>query len=224
MAGKRPKRRLSKPVERRRILSDAQLYCNLMADVRGRLDVLRDVIAKTVALPNDLARLEFSALLLRKSMEQVAIGSLISNRDAYCAAFDEFQRVYHARKILRDIERVNPHFYPMPVVQEGKPEPGRPMHYRLVDDGFLTRDEFVKAYDKCAALLHAANPHGSTPSYAYFDRQIPLWADKLTRLLDLHVLRLVGAEIGYLIHMQESDGRVHHYTLSLDRVPKAVDN
>ena len=100
-----------------------------MGDVRGRMDVLFDVSSKKVAMPNDLARLEFSALLLRKSMEQVVLGSLISNRDAYCAAFDQFERVWHAKLILRDIERVNPNFYPMPIKQIGRPEPGR-VHYQ----------------------------------------------------------------------------------------------
>jgi len=214
-------RRLRKTGERRRAPSDAQLYCNLMTDVRGRMDVLRDVVSKAIALPNDLARLEFAALLLRKCLEQVALGSLISNREAYCVAYNKFEREWNARLILRDIERVNPPFYPIPVKQSGRPEAGR-VHYQLIEDGFLTRKEFVKVYDKCAALLHAPNPYGSTPNYEYLAKQIPDWAKRLTRLLDQHVLRLAGAEIGALIHMREADGQVHHYGLTLDQLPKAV--
>ncbi len=59
-----------------RTISDqeaATTYCTLMAEVKGRLAVLHAVHSKTYDLGNDLARMEFCALLIRKSLEQIAL-------------------------------------------------------------------------------------------------------------------------------------------------------
>lgn len=189
-------------------------YCNLMAEVKGRIAVLDSVYTKKVDLGSDLARLEFSALLLRKSLEQVAIASLVSNKKAFTAAYDHFAESWNARLIVRDIERVNPHFYPVPINDEVVDPISKHRHITQLTDGFLTQDEFVKAYDKCAALLHAQNPYGSIPDLAYFDRSIPIWKGQLFHLLDRHYIRLAGDDNIYLIHMHENDGKVHHYTMA----------
>jgi hypothetical protein len=190
------------------------MYCQLMTEVKGRMSVLESVINKKIDLTSDLARFEFSALLLRKSLEQIALASLISNRVEFCKAYTHFESAWNARLILQDIERVNPQFYPRPVEEVGTPEPGKPRHMRGVSEGFLTREEFVKVYDKCAALLHAPNPYGSAPDLAYFDTNIPLWRTRIFRLLDRHMFVLAGSNAVYLVQMHEEDGRVHHYTLS----------
>src|SRR5688572_32558483 len=99
--------------------ADPTMYCDLMAEVRGRFKVLHAVVNKKLDLGSDLARLEFSGLLLRKSLEQIALGSLISNRNAFCKAYSNFEKSWNARLILQDIERVNPEFYPRPVEEVG---------------------------------------------------------------------------------------------------------
>jgi hypothetical protein len=199
-----------------RTISDAEAattYCSLMTEVKGRLATLDAVHSKRIDLGNDLARLEFCALLLRKSLEQIAIGSLVSNRDAFCAAYDQFETCWNAELILADIERVNPHFYPQPVEIMPVAQPGQHHLRGGVIKEFLTRKDFVKVYGKCASLLHAANPYGRVPDLGYFDKQIPLWAGQIARLLEKHLLTVAGSGSVYLIQMHETDGRVHHYIL-----------
>lgn len=193
---------------------DVVTYCNLMAEVKGRIAVLEAVYTKKINLGSDLARFEFSALLLRKSLEQVALASLVSNRAAISAAYKHFSDSWNARLIVRDIERINPQFYPVPIDDEAADSATGNRHITQLKDGYLTKDDFVKAYDKCAALLHAPNPYGSAPDLKYFDKQLPIWRYQLFRLLDRHYITLAGDANVYLIHMHEADGKVHHYTMS----------
>lgn len=201
----------------KRTISDqeaATTYCTLMAEVKGRLAVLHAVHSKTYELGNDLARMEFCALLVRKSLEQVALASLVSNREAFCAAYDQFETCWNAKLILADVERVNPKFYPQPVETLASPEPPAKFHLKGLTDGFLTRNEFVNVYEKVASLLHAPNPYGRTPDLAFFDKNVPLWGAQIARLLDKHLFVLAGSSSVFFVQMHEDDGRVHHYTLN----------
>lgn len=72
--------------------------------------------------------------------------------------------------------------------------------------GFLTREGFVKVYEKCGKMMHANNPFGSKADLEYYTAKIPEWEDLIIGLLNNHIIHLKGVEGFYVIHMQE-DGR-----------------
>lgn len=159
--------------------------------------------------------MEAACIQLRKMLELVAFASLVANKDVYAKVQADFAKHWNAQLLLKDLERVNPHFYPAPMVQERSDRPDVKWHVRDVGDGFMTREEFVEVYKKCGRLLHAANPFGNQPSYAFYRKHIPLWQARLRALLAIHAVKLVGQSNVWMVHMQEHDhDRVTAYTLT----------
>ncbi|MEM9299845.1 MAG: hypothetical protein AAGA64_15890, partial [Bacteroidota bacterium] len=58
--------------------------------------------------------------------------------------------------IFKELERINPNFYPVPVKSTiDKLDP------RLKQDGYLKKDKAIKVYKSCGGYLHATNPFKS---------------------------------------------------------------
>jgi hypothetical protein len=195
-------------------LKDIHSYCHLMDEVKGRIVMLEKLASGKMKLQPDLARLEFSALLLRKSLEQVALANLVSNKVLFTLKYKHFAECYHAKYILNDIAAINPDFYPVPMEHGGKDPATGISQMNIVQNGYLTRKDFEKAYEKCAALLHADNPYGSKPDLSYHAKKIPEWNRMLHRLLFQHRIQIVNDPSWYLIHLNEDDGKSRHYTLT----------
>jgi hypothetical protein len=114
--------------------------------------------------------------------------------------------------MLRDLERVNPDFYPQPMVEV--PSPDRRVVHELRDrqPDYLTKDEFERAYEKCGGLMHASNPYGSHLDFDYYRQKLPVWRLQIVNLLNIHKIRLVNDGVFYLVHMKEErDDKVHYY-------------
>jgi hypothetical protein len=86
-----------------------------------------------------------------------------------------------------------------------------------------SKDEFLKLYEKCGAIMHAGNPYGSQVDYSYYECNIQTWLDKIIGLLNSHTIKLVNDQNLYLVHMQEQrDGKVHHYVFAPSSGLKSV--
>jgi hypothetical protein len=58
---------------------------------------------------------------------------------------------------------VNPDFYPCLIVEvETHGAEGRKIEWKLVQSGFLSKDDSVKLYKKCGTILHSGNPFGTS--------------------------------------------------------------
>ncbi|MGF6601742.1 hypothetical protein P3T23_006493 [Paraburkholderia sp. GAS448] len=69
-----------------------------------------------------VAYLEASALQLRKGLEAIALSGIAPNQSAYAAhrakaeKNQDFTKDYHAKRIVNDLGKNNPDFYPLPVL------------------------------------------------------------------------------------------------------------
>ncbi len=90
------------------------------------------------------------------------------------------------------------------------------MDWQELKEGYLTKEDFLKVYEKCGKIMHADNPFGSKTDLDYYEKQIDIWINKIIRLLNSHLIKLVDDTNLYLIHMQEErDDKVHVYTFEL---------
>src|SRR5439155_22849972 len=111
----------------------------------------------------------------------------------------------------RDLEKVNPGFYPQPIVERYDEQRGMNA-LEPKREGFLTSDDLIQLYGKCGVILHASNPYSQPIDYAQYETEATISRDKIVRLLNCHTIRLLHDPNIYLIHMhEEQDGRVHHY-------------
>ncbi len=123
--------------------------------------------------------------------------------------------------LLRDLERLNPDFYPRPIVAAASQPPGAKLEWQDKPDGFLTRQDFLKLYEECAAILHAGNPYGRIIVYGCFEEDIADWLAKIMGLLNFHTIRLVNDPNLYVVHMQgEGEGKVRHSVFAPPPAPK----
>jgi hypothetical protein len=164
------------------IQKSARLYANCMSELKFRIAHAERMLTKLPerdSKENRILVAENIALQFRKAIELIALASIAANETQYARIRAEFHRDWNARLIFRDIERLNPKFYPKPIAGLSDPEyEGGPSIIEEFDDGFLDQEMAMGLYDKCASVLHADNPYSGKTDYQsilqYFSSQVPL--------------------------------------------------
>lgn len=152
---------------------------------------------------------EHMALQLRSALECLAYATLATNRTAYLAARPDGDKDWNARRILRDIEAVNPNFYPWPFTIRMDTTGS---HLDNADNYHLTRDAFVEAYEASSDLLHAPSPFRAQIDYRAQAIHLEKWAKLTTALLINHVVELPGH--GFVIAYIEPKTAICHAQLA----------
>jgi len=191
---------------------DGKKYCDLMEEVKRRIEVVNYFLSGQGNALYQPATIESVCLQIRKILELVAFGSLVANRDAYTAAYTKLSKAWNAGEILAELEKINPAFYPVPVIDVPSNVPGvQSRHQKRVGD-YLDKDEFKEVYGRCGVMAHAANPYGKGIDYMYYARKLPVWRTRIMNLLNAHDIHLLGNPGMYAIHMSEhGDDRVKFY-------------
>ena len=146
---------------------------------------------------------ETVGLQFRKIFELIALASLAANRNEYSAVYSDFAKHWEAAKLLKNLRRINPGFYPKPVIEVPANQPGVVNALKDRDQDYLTEDDLIEAHGRCGALMHGANPYGRPIDYAYYQRSFNTWKTKIVNLLNNHQVRLPGDPGFYLFHMKE---------------------
>jgi hypothetical protein len=191
---------------------DGEKYCNLMEEIKLRINVVTYFLSGQGHALYEPSTLESICLQIRKILELVAFGSLVANKEAYTAVFTKISKAWNANDILIELEKVNPDFYPVPIVELPSGVPGvKTRHEKRVGD-YLDETEFKEVYGRCGAMAHAANPYGKGIDYGYYARMLPVWRTRIVNLLNARNIQLLGNPGIYLIHMTEhGDDRVKFY-------------
>jgi hypothetical protein len=179
-----------------------ELYLNILKDIKYRTSVIERLFSDSSGVNLELTVLESACLQIRKILEQIALGSLVSNVKLYSQEYEKFQTFWNAEKMLRDMAKVNPRYFPIPISQEKSEITGVKSKLNLKnEDIYLNPKEFVKVYKKCGAILHAGNPFGSKISLEFYKKSIPIWHNKIINLLNSHEVHFVGDKNLYLFQM-----------------------
>lgn len=191
---------------------DIQKYCDLMEEIKLRVNVVDFFLTGKGHALYQPTGVESVGLQIRKILELIAFASLVANKDIYSAAYAKFASHWNARLLLRDLERVNPDFYPKPVLEAPTSHPRALHQLEGRQNDYLTKDEFERAYEKCGSIMHAENPYGSRADMNYFTEKLPYWRTQIVNLLNNHQVKLLNDPGFYIIHMRENqDSRVHYY-------------
>ncbi len=182
-----------------------QKYIGLMAEVKRRTAVIDAFALGASHALYRATTIESIYLQFRKILELIALGSLVANKDAFSKAYDKFAKYWNAEYVVKDMERVNPGFYPEPIIQQTSARPGVKMAWVGRKQDFLTKDDLIKLYKKCGGIMHSGNPYGSQIDYGYYEKAIGDWRTRILNLLNAHLIRLVNDENIYLIQMGAVD-------------------
>lgn len=189
---------------------DIQKYIWCMTEIKHRIEVIENFINETNStgqLPTDI---EFIALQYRKILELIALASICANKQLYSEKRNNFFADWHGKRILDDLEKVNPNFYPVPTKQILDDKTGRVIAVEKIQESYLTKELYIELYDKCGNLLHSFNPYSEYPDFESLKDELPIWKDRIVRLLNHHQIQLVNSNKQLWVLMQsEDDGKVH---------------
>lgn len=166
------------------------VYLNNMRDVKRRLRYSEEQIHE-FNNTHDYILLENAILHTRKSLECIAYASIAPNKKAYSKFRSEakkpadFRKDYHGAKILKQLGMVNKEFYPVPLV-EPKIVGMRQWHFDRLKDGYLTKSQYIKLYDRLGKFLHSDNPWDNDKGYLNLAKDIPESFKKIRALLQVH--------------------------------------
>jgi hypothetical protein len=173
---------------------DSSLYMKSMIQIRERLDTVMWLFASVNFLKHEaFFSTELIFLQFRKLLELLAFASLTVNKELYAKAHANFETHWRAKRMLEDLKKVNPDFYPWPLMVAGSAkemsEKGR-FHYELLKDGFLTPDEFVELYDASSQVIHTPNPFSRKAPSIDVKYPVPIWVERIRSLLRIHSVGL----------------------------------
>jgi hypothetical protein len=180
-------------------------YRAVLIEIKQRTAVVDAFMFGTVHALYVPTTIESTCLQIRKILELIAFSSLIANKDIYANQYKKFAEHWNAKLMLQDMERINPEFYPHPIIQKPSSIPGMKSDWSDRKDDFLTKDRFIKIYEKCGGILHADNPYGSKTDYNYYRGHLKEWRNSIVNLLNAHTIKLVKDKNLYLFQMEAAN-------------------
>lgn len=172
------------------VMDEPKIYLDLMTQALARLTASEEYLA-AYKLNGHLFELESAALQLRKSMEAVAFAAIAPNKQMYAAFRKNADRPSHfgedwqADSIFLSLSKVNPDFYPDPLLQESRVGP-HIWHFGKPLSGYMKRKSFETLYKRLGKFLHADNPWGNDKGWANFAKDLPDAIVKIRGLLKKH--------------------------------------
>jgi hypothetical protein len=192
-------------------MSEAAIaYCNCMEDVKARLKLIRSITEGHSPLGDEGLDGEVVCLLLRKLLEQIAFSSLVAHRAAYETAHNDLGTVWRAKRLLERLEMLHSDFYPSPVRPGISQHAGIHHHFDPLQEGFLTKDEFVFLYDTASDGIHTWNPFKDAERVLNFKRSVSEWVARIEALLEYHLVHFIGTDDLWLIQMDSPEDRKVH--------------
>lgn len=162
----------------------------MMSEALDRLSACEAYVT-AYGIHKNIYDLESAALQLRKAMEAIAFASIAPNEQMYAQFRKNAAKPVHhgkdwsASSIFFNLEKVNPAFYPIALGEPVEEYPGK-FAFEELKDGYMTRKQFEKFYDRLGKFLHADNPWGSDKGWDIFAKDIPGDVSKLRTLLHSH--------------------------------------
>ena len=191
-----------------------RLYEAQMEEIKKRTEVVTCFVNGRCNALYNVPTGESLALQIRKILELIALASLVANKAEYARLHKNFAKHWRAKDILKELEKVNPKFYPIPTKQIPIQGKSKTRHFELpeIKKGFLTKDEFAHLYDVCSDLLHAQNPFSTKAKVdaEQFRQDSASWMEKIIRLLNHHNMYLPDGRTQIITLMKGSeDGKAH---------------
>ncbi|MGC1416991.1 MAG: hypothetical protein WA817_17015 [Candidatus Acidiferrum sp.] len=183
--------------------TDIEKYASAMKEIKLRTEVISLFLSGQREARYVPTTVETIGLQFRKVFELIAFASLAANRIQYSLAHRDFARHWEAARLFRNLRRINPDFYPKPVVEERLDRPGVLHSLRKRQEDYLTENDLITSHGRCGELMHAGNPFGQPIDYAFYQQSFPLWLGKTVNLLNNHQVHLLGDLGFYLFHMKE---------------------
>lgn len=198
------------------------IYLKNMRDVKRRLRYSEEQI-NVFNNTQEYIFLENAVLHTRKALECIAYASIAPNKKEYSKFRSaaktpvDFRKDYHGAKILKQLEMVNKDFYPSPLVGP-KSVGAKQWHFDRLKDGFLTKNQYIKLYDRLGKFLHSDNPWDNDKGYLNLAKDMPEGIEKIRALLQTHATFVQEKErrLSFVVDMGSEEKDVSIFTAVAD--------
>ena len=145
---------------------------------------------------------EFICLQIRKILELIIFGTMVANQEVYKKTYSDFKNHWNVKKIMRKIEIINKNYYPIAMSFGDSKLNDDGINYthelNVLNTEFLTKEEFIKLYDKCSEIIHSPNPFQNN-HLINFEKTLEDWMYKIVSLIYIHQIKLVNSKHTWLI-------------------------
>jgi hypothetical protein len=178
---------------------DAGKYILCMKEISSRLKLIQKYWAKPPPIIPDQQSIEFICLQFRFIFELIMLSSLVANKKAYNKAESSLKSLYNPTLIKKELEKFNSKFYPvaMSFIDARKAV--------NVENGYMTKDELIKAYLTTSNFLHARNPYSKERDFKMVYNQFEKWAGGINKLLLRHSIKLKGEDRYFIVGVDFDD-------------------
>ncbi len=192
------------------VVPDIEVYIKIMEEIKRRVDVVLRLHKGELFVEYRATQVESMILQVRKILELIALASLSANKSIFEQNRKKFEDHWRPKDIIKDIESINPEFYPIPVEERPSGENGVRGELVYVETDFMDREKLLFVYSECNRCLHVPNPYGDGIDYDYYMEKIPVWVNWVVRLLNTHKIVLLNDDVIYVVQMEvKGDNRVH---------------
>jgi len=189
-------------------------YVKLLGECFERLDAAEEFLQHLQSRPY-VPLFEAAILQVRKSLELIALAAIAPDQQRYKAfrataeKDPDFTKDYHAAKIFGALERINPDFFPRPLLPAVRKADGS-WHFDDRKADVLSKKQFGRAYDRLGKHLHAHNPWGRSKQLEQVASDLPSIISKARGLIALHarVIRTDGFQGVWIVHADSATPHV----------------
>ena len=128
------------------------------------------------------------------------------------------KKKWNARLILKDIGRIHPDFYPVPI----NTAPNNKYRWLEKKTPYLTKEQFEDIYKKCGKVLHEdsafMDDKDMDSTYKHADEQIDNWVVLIMNLLNTHIVHLYNKKDLFYITMggEKDSPRGNIFTVAME--------
>lgn len=185
-------------------------YATVLEEISGRIEAVRPLLLPLDPTPPNI---EVSALHLRKVLELIVMGSLVTNRNEIEAITNALQRkrARNARQLART---ANPYYWPKGT------QPLQAGTVPIAAQDALREDEWDSVYGHLSELLHARNPYKNQIDLLKERVWLGQLRSKIMSLLEHHIVTLVDRDYMLIGLMRTDAGTVQ--VVMLERTSPAT--
>jgi hypothetical protein len=203
-------------------LKQRQLYANLMDEVKVRIDSIDRALRGQTGFAGPLVR-EYCYLQLRLLCELIGLACLVAHGDKPATQSGQLGKEWSADAIIKALEKLRPHFYPIPVIQTTTPIPGtenKHHHLQEIDPQPFPKEALLGLYGDTHRYLHRGNVtkllNSDTPIEPFSNFQdVNSWAQKINDQLQNHLIFINEKEvIACVLRNRDDNMRVQVVTAS----------
>lgn len=173
---------------------DTAVYVKVMDEVKQRITIVTSVVdGVRYSGRESVSTTEIIFVQFRKVLEFIAFASMTANKEKYSQAFDNYHAHWKSRSMLKELAKLNPDFYPKPVMPPVEQPDGTKMLHPVLD-GFLTQEDFVQLYMVSSEIIHMRNPFSLKDPVTNIGYSVDEWVTRIRTLLKLHRMTLINGD------------------------------